>query len=197
MVSLLKNQTVSLAKTSGTELTRVAVGLGWDPVKKKAGLFGSLFGGGSDSIDLDASVVMLDANANPIDIVWFRKLSSNCGSLHHRGDNLTGEGEGDDEVIDIKLTSLSSNVKYLAVTVNSFRSQTFNEVDNAFCRIFNTANRDKEICNYKLKEQGPHTGVLIASLMRNGSDWEFTAHGIPCNGNTVEAMIPTIRQALI
>ena len=197
MVSLLKNQTVSLAKTSGSELTRIAVGLGWDPVKKKAGLFGGLFGGGSDSIDLDASVVMLDANANSIDIVWFRKLSSNCGSLHHRGDNLTGEGEGDDEVIDIKLTSLSSNVKYLAVTVNSFRSQTFNEVDNAFCRIFNTANRDKEICNYKLKEQGPHTGVLIASLMRNGSDWEFTAHGIPCNGNTVEAMIPTIRQALI
>ena len=197
MVSLSKNQTVSLAKTSGSVLTRIAVGLGWDPVKKKPGFFGSVFGGSSDSIDLDASVVMLDTNARPIDVVWFRKLNSDCSSLHHRGDNLTGDGDGDDEVIDINLTSLPSNVKFLAVTVNSFRSQTFNEVDNAFCRIFDTVNHNKEISNYKLKEQGPHTGVLIASLMRNGSDWEFTARGIPCNGNTVEAMIPTIRQALV
>lgn len=197
MISLSKNQTVSLAKTSGSSLTRIAVGLGWDPIKKKSGFLGSLFGGRSDEIDLDASVVMLDANAKPIDCVWFRQLNSKCGSLHHRGDNLTGEGDGDDEVIDINLTSLSSNVKYLAITVNSFRGQTFNEVDNAFCRIIDTANRDKEICNYQLKEQGPHTGVLIASLKRNGSDWEFTAHGLPCNGSTVESMIPTIRQALV
>jgi tellurium resistance protein TerZ len=197
MVSLTKNQTVSLAKTSGSSLSRIAVGLGWDPIKKKSGFLGGLFGGRSDEIDLDASVVMLDAVANPVDVVWFRKFDSSCGSLHHRGDNLTGEGEGDDEVIDINLNSLPSNVCFLAITVNSFRGQTFNEVDNAFCRIIDTASNDKEICNYKLEEQGPHTGVLIASLKRNGSDWDFTAQGLPCKGSTVEAMIPTIRQALV
>lgn len=197
MVSLQKNQTVSLSKSSGAALSRIAVGLGWDPVKKNSGFFGKIFGGSSDSIDLDASVVMLDNNLNVIDYVWFRKLQTSCKSLIHRGDNLTGDGDGDDEIVDINLTTLPANVKYLAVTVNSFRGQTFNEVDNAFCRVFNTANNNKEICNYKLNEQGTHTGVVISSLKRNGSDWEFTAHGVPCNGDTVEKMIPTIRQILV
>ncbi len=196
MVSLSKNQTVSLTKTTGSSLTHVAVGLGWDPVKKKAGFLGGLFGGGANSIDLDASCLMLDATGKSVDCVWFRQLKSNCQSLVHRGDNLTGEGEGDDEVIDINLTRIPSHVKFIAVTVNSFQGQSFNEVDNAFCRVFNTQNRDQEICHYKLTEQGDHTGVLIASLTRNGNDWNFTAHGLPCHGRTVEDMLPTIRNVL-
>jgi tellurium resistance protein TerZ len=115
----------------------------------------------------------------------------------HRGDNLTGDGDGDDEVIDIDLTSIPSNVKFIAVTVNSFQGQTFNEVDNAFCRVFNTQKSDQEICHYKLTEQGSHTGVFIASLTRNDRDWSFTAHGMPCKGRTVEDMLPTIRNVLV
>ncbi len=118
MVSLSKNQTVSLSKQS-TALSQLQFGLGWDPVKKK-GLFGSIFGG-NDSIDLDAGCVLLDAAGNKIDTIWFRKLKSSCGSVVHSGDNLTGEGDGDDEIIHVNLLKLPANVEYLAFTVNSFR----------------------------------------------------------------------------
>lgn len=198
LVSLTKNQTVSLTKIADSSLSNISIGLGWDPIKKKSkGFFASLFSGAdSGEIDLDASCVLLDAQCNPIDTVSFNKLQSDCGAVNHRGDNLTGEGSGDDEVIDVDLTALSPDVAFLAITVNSFRGQTFNEVDNAFCRIVNSANK-KEICNYKLAEQGSHTGIFIASLTRKEGDWEFKAHGLPCIGRTVNDMIPNIKSALV
>ena len=197
MVSLIKNQTVSLTKTANSTLTNIAIGLGWDPIKKKSkGFLSSIFGSDSSAIDLDASCVLLDAQCNPIDVVCFNKLSSHCSSVHHRGDNLTGEGGGDDEVIDVNLKALSQDVVFLAITVNSFRGQTFDEVDNAFCRIF-TSETKKEICNYRLNEQGAHTGIFIASLSRKEGDWEFTAHGLPCTGRTVKDMLPQIKEALL
>ena len=194
MISLAKNQTVSLAKIADTKLTKILIGLGWDPVKK--GFF-SHFLGGSKAIDLDASVVMLDQLGQQVDCVWFAQLDSHCGALHHRGDNLTGEGDGDDEVIEVNLTRIPPEVKFLAVTVNSYRGQTFNEVDNAFCRVVDPVNHNKEICNYTLKEQGSHTGVVIATFERKGTDWEVTARATPCNGRTIEEMIPTIRNILV
>ncbi len=197
MVSLTKNQTVSLTKTAGTALSNIAIGLGWDPVTKKKGFFGSLLGGNNDAIDLDASCVLFDSSGKEIDIVWFRKLKSSCGSVTHRGDNLTGEGDGDDEVIDLKLNTLPSQIQHIAITVNSFQGQSFNDVDNAFCRVINTQQNEKEICHYRLTEQGSHTGILIASLSREGNDWSFKAHGLPCNGKTVNDMIPNIRQAVV
>jgi hypothetical protein len=87
MVSLSKNQTVSLSKQSSA-ISQLKFGLGWDPVKKK-GLFGNIFGG-NDAIDLDAGCVLLDSAGNKIDTIWFRKLKSTCGSVVHTGDNLTG-----------------------------------------------------------------------------------------------------------
>ncbi len=120
MISLSKNQTISLAKESSA-LSRVQFGLGWDPVKKKK-FSGWLFGGGSasDSIDLDASCVMLSQAGKPVDTVSFRHLTSKCRSVQHTGDNLTGEGDGDDEVINVDLSRLPAEVEYLAFTVNSF-----------------------------------------------------------------------------
>ncbi|EFH9774009.1 tellurium resistance protein TerZ, partial [Escherichia coli] len=128
MVSLVKNQTVSLSKESSA-LSQLHFGLGWDPVKKK-GLLGGLFGG-NDSIDLDAGCVLMDSTGKTIDTIWFRKLKSTCGAVMHSGDNLTGEGDGDDEVIKVNLSRLPANVEYLAFTVNSFRGQSFNDVENA------------------------------------------------------------------
>ena len=183
MVSLSKNQTVSLSKQS-TVLSQLQFGLGWDPVKKK-GLFGSIFGG-NDSIDLDAGCVLLDAAGNKIDTIWFRKLKSSCGSVVHSGDNLTGEGDGDDEIIRVNLTKLPANVEYLAFTVNSFRGQSFNDVDNAFCRVVDLTN--KELARYQLTEQGAHTGIIIASLRRNNGNWDFTAHGKASGGRTIDDM---------
>lgn len=183
MVSLSKNQTVSLSKQS-SQLSELKFGLGWDPIKKK-GLLSGLFGG-SDSIDLDAGCVLMDSAGNKIDTIWFRKLTSSCGSVVHSGDNLTGEGDGDDEVIGVNLSKLPAKVEYLAFTVNSFRGQTFNDVENAFCRVVDQTG--KELARYKLTEQGPHTGIVISSLRRNNGNWDFTAHGHACRGRTIDDM---------
>lgn len=185
MVSLTKNQTVSLSKQSSA-INRLHFGLGWDPIKKKGGFLSKMFGGGNDAIDLDAGCVLLDKDGNTIDTIWFCQLKSRCGAVVHSGDNLTGEGDGDDEVIVVELPKLPAQVEYLAFTVNSFRGQSFNDVENAFCRVVDQA--DKELARYELKEQGAHTGIVIASLRRNNGQWDFTAHGKACSGRTIDDM---------
>ena len=186
-ISLSKGQTISLSKDGGGGLTKIFMGCGWDPAQpKKKGILGSIFGGSSvDEIDLDASVILFDGDKSPIDVVWFQQLTSKDGAIEHGGDNLTGEGDGDDEVIYVNLTAMARNVKYLVFTVNSFRGQTFNEVDNAFARLVDDTN-GKEICKYALTEQGAHTGVIMASMEGTGSGWKMTAHGIPANGRSVQ-----------
>lgn len=193
MVSLSKNQSVSLTKQSAS-LAKVNFGLGWDPIAKKKGFLASLFGS-SDEIDLDASCILLDKSGNAIDTVWFGQLKSKCGSILHTGDNLTGEGDGDDEVICVDLIKLPASVEYLAFTVNSFRGQTFNDVENAFCRVVDQ--NGKELARYQLNEQGSHTGIIISSLRRNGGQWDFTAHGVPCVGRTIDAMYPQIVETVV
>ena len=89
-ISLAKEQKISLSKESGGGLTKVFMGLGWDPVKSK-GLLGKLLGGGGE-IDLDASCLLLDSNKDPIDVVWFRQLASKDGSIKHSGDNRSLRG---------------------------------------------------------------------------------------------------------
>lgn len=188
-ISLAKNQTVSLAKEAPS-LTHLHIGLGWDPIKKK-GFFG--FGGGADSIDLDASVIVTDASKNIIDEVWFRQLSSRDGSIKHSGDNLTGDGDGDDEIIRVDLTRLSKDAAHIVVTVNSFRGQTFNEVDNAVCRLVDQ-NTGKEICRYELREKGSNTGFVMAAISREGNGWAVKALGEPTNGRTVKDLAgPALR----
>ena len=193
MVSLTKNQAVSLTKTTGSKLSEVSIGLGWDPIKKEKGFFGKIFGG-SDAIDLDASCILLTKDREELECIFFNQLQSACGSIQHQGDNLTGEGDGDDEVIHANLAKLSDEVHYLAITVNSFRGQTFNEVENAFCRLVDK--NSSEICRYQLADKGAHTGILIASFCRQDDDWIFTAHGLPCKGRSIQEMIPEIRNAL-
>ena len=184
-ISLAKGQTVSLEKDTG--LSKVFMGCGWDPAQpKKKGFFSSLLGGGgSDEIDLDASVIVFDAARKQIDVIWFQQLKSNDGSIQHSGDNLTGEGEGDDEKIHVDLKALDSKAKYLVFTVNSFRGQTFDEVDNAFARLVDQ-DKNTEICRYTLNEKGQHTGVVMASMEKTASGWQLTAHGTPTNGRTAE-----------
>lgn len=180
MILLSKNQTISLTKTTDNNLTSIVIGTGWDPVNKSKGFFG--FGGGS--IDLDASVILLDEEKNEVDAIYFGHKKSKCGSILHHGDNLTGEGDGDDEIIDINLESLPSNVKYIGITVNSFKGQTFDKVSNAYCRILD-AKTNKELVKYSLSEQGNHTGIVIAYLEKVNYEWMFTATGYPCQGRII------------
>jgi tellurium resistance protein TerZ len=187
-VNLSKGQKISLDKEAGGALTKVTMGLGWDAIKSK-GLFG--FGGKSETVDLDASCVLFDEANNPIDTVWFRQLKSKDGSIVHTGDNRTGAGDGDDEQIVVDLSRVPANVKSLVFTVNSFTGQSFEKIENAFCRIMNAAD-SKEVARYDLSVQGSHTAQIMAKLYRHNGEWKMHAIGENGSGRTIEDLIRQI-----
>jgi tellurium resistance protein TerZ len=185
-VSLEKGQRISLEKEVGKTLTKIVMGLGWDAKK-------GFFGGGS--IDLDASCVMFGQGKEYCDTVWFRQLTSKDGSVTHRGDNLTGEGEGDDEQIIVNLSRVPKEVSTLIFTVNSFRGQTFKKIVNAFCRILD-ATDNKEIARYDLSGGADTTAMIMAKVYRHNNEWKMQAIGEPANGKTFQDLIPIIEKFL-
>ena len=193
MVSLQKGQSVRLEKSGGGTLTRVAMGLGWD-VRKAKGLFGIFGGSGGDS-DLDASCLLFDAGHNLLDQVWFRQLASEDGSIVHSGDNRTGAGDGDDETINVDLTRLPANVHTLVFTVNSFTGDSFDRIENAYCRVVDSTN-GKELARYDLTGSGTHTGQVMAKLVRAGNGWEMKALGERTSGRTFHEMMGAINSTL-
>ncbi|VWB80139.1 tellurium resistance protein TerZ [Burkholderia lata] len=193
-LTLSKNQSISLEKTAGRGLTSISLGLGWDPVKS-GGFFSKMLGGGSNDIDLDASCILLDGDMKSVDLVWFRQLESRDGAIEHSGDNLTGEGDGDDETIHVDLQRLSGTIQYLVFTVNSFRGQTFDQVENAYCRILDDS-KNQELARFNLAEKGRHTGVVMASLSRGGGGWEFKAIGQSTHGRTADDLVNLAIQAV-
>ena len=190
-VSLVKGQKISLEKEAGGTLTQVRMGLGWDVAKPK-GMLGKVFGGGgSDAIDLDASCGLFDAQRNLIDLVWFRQLKSRDGSIQHTGDNLTGAGDGDDESIIVDLSRVPATIKSLVFTVNSYRGQTFDTVENAFCRLVDHRS-NREIARYNLSAQGGHTAMVMAKVYRHNDEWKMHAIGDAAAGRTFQEIIPAI-----
>lgn len=187
-VNLQKGQKISLDKEAGGALARVTMGLGWDAIKSK-GFFG--FGAKTESVDLDASCVMFDEQNRPVDVVWFRQLKSQDGSIVHTGDNRTGAGDGDDEQIIVDLSRVPANVKSLVFTVNSFTGQTFAQVENAFCRVVNAAN-NQEVARYDLSVQGEHTAQIMVKLYRHGGEWKMHAIGENGRGRTFDELLPQI-----
>ncbi len=192
MVSLTKGQGISLTKAA-PGLAVVAMGLGWD-VAKKGGFFGALLGG-SDSIDLDASCLMFDGTGGLVDTVWFRQLRSNDGSVVHSGDNRTGDGDGDDEVINVRLGAVPANVQTLVFTVNSFTGQDFSKIANACCRAVDAAT-GKELARFNLSETGSHTAQVMGKLVRKDGGWDFVAIGTTGRGRTFHDLMPIITAAL-
>lgn len=175
-VSLQKNQTVSLVKAGRPLLTSVKMGLGWEPAFR-----------GKD-IDLDASVIAYGANRKKIDACFFGKLSILGGVIQHSGDNLTGEGGGDDEVITVHLGGLPPEVTGLVFTVNSFSGQKFTDVAKAYCRLLD-AGTGEELVRFDLTNAEPRTGVMMAKLIRQFSgEWEMTAMGEYVDARTVRGM---------
>ena len=191
-ISLVKGQKISLAKEAGKDsngLSKILIGLGWD-VKKKGGFFG-LGASAGDDIDLDASAGLYNEANELVDLVWFRHLNSNDGSVHHSGDNRTGGGDGDDESITIDLAHISANIKTVVVTVNSFRGQTFDTVENAFVRAVDCSN-GKEIAKYNLSCTGRHTGQIMAKIYRHNGEWKMCAIGENATGRTYMDMSSAI-----
>ncbi|MFI2378937.1 TerD family protein [Streptomyces sp. NPDC018964] len=183
-VSLQKNQTVSLVKGGRPLLSQVKMGLGWEPAYR-----------GKD-IDLDASVIAYGPQRNHIDSCYFGKLQIVNGAIRHSGDNLTGEGGGDDEVITVDLGRLPQEVSGLVFTVNSFSGQKFTEVAKAYCRLLD-ATTGEELVRFDLTSAEPQTGVMMAKLIRQYSgEWEMTAMGDFVKSRTVRGMVKPAGQAL-
>lgn len=193
MVSLTKGQSVRLEKSGGGTLTRVAMGLGWD-VRQPKGFFAKLTGGNSE-VDLDASCLLFDAQQRLLDQVWFRQLASEDGSIIHSGDNRTGAGDGDDEVINVDLTRIPAQVQTLLFTVNSFLGDSFDRIENAYCRLVDSTN-GAELARFDLTGAGSHTGQVMAKLVRNGDGWDMKALGDRTSGRTFQDMMPAIQSAL-
>ncbi|MFF3321666.1 TerD family protein [Streptomyces sp. NPDC002889] len=183
-VSLQKNQTVSLVKGGRPLLSQVKMGLGWEPAFRGA------------DIDLDASVIAYGPNRNHLDSCYFGKLSILNGAIKHSGDNLTGEGAGDDEVIVVDLGRLPADTTGLVFTVNSFSGQKFTEVAKAYCRLLD-ASTGEELVRFDLTGAEPQTGVMMAKLIKQFSgEWEMTALGDFVKSRTVRGMVKPAAQAL-
>jgi tellurium resistance protein TerZ len=193
-VDLVKGQRISLDKEVGGALSRVVMGLGWD-VAKRGGFLGGLFGGG-DSIDLDASCVMFDEAGHAVDTIYYAQLQSRDGSVIHTGDNLTGEGEGDDEQIRVDLSRVPQNVKTLVFVVNSFTGQDFGRIENAFCRLVDETT-GAEIARYNLSGGGSHTAQVMAKVYRGSEGgWDMSAIGENASGRTFRDLMPAITASL-
>ncbi|MCU1661276.1 MAG: tellurium resistance protein TerD [Pseudonocardiales bacterium] len=171
-VSLTKGGNVSLSKEA-PGLTAVIVGLGWD-VRSTTGA----------DFDLDASAILLNAGGKVVSdkhFVFFNNLTSPDGSVEHTGDNLTGEGEGDDETIKVNLATVPAEVARIVFPVSIYdadtRRQSFGQVTNAFIRVVNAAG-EKEIARYDLTEDAStETAMLFGELYRHGPEWKFRAVG--------------------
>ncbi|WP_052868316.1 TerD family protein [Streptomyces niger] len=183
-VSLQKNQTVSLVKGGKPLLSSVRMGLGWEPAFR------------GRSVDLDASVIAYGPDRKKIDNCFFGKLAILNGAIQHSGDNLTGEGAGDDEAITVHLGGLPPEVTGLVFTVNSFSGQKFTDVAKAYCRLLD-AQSGEELVRFDLTGSEKRTGVLMAKLIRQYSgEWEMTALGEYVDSRTVRGMIKPGAQAL-
>jgi len=171
-VSLRKGGNVSLTKEA-PGLTAVTVGLGWD-VRSTTGT----------DFDLDASAILASGAGRVLSdahFVFFNNLTSPDGAVEHTGDNLTGEGEGDDEQIKVDLATVPAEVDKIVFPVSIYqadeRGQSFGQVRNAFIRVVNQAG-GAELARYDLSEDAStETAMVFGELYRNGADWKFRAVG--------------------
>ncbi|GAA2432427.1 MULTISPECIES: TerD family protein [Streptomyces] len=171
-VSLAKGGNVSLSKEA-PGLTAVTVGLGWD-VRTTTGT----------DHDLDASALLCNESGKVLSdshFVFYNNLTSPDGSVQHTGDNLTGEGEGDDETINIDLTAVPGPVSKIVFPVSihdaQARGQSFGQVRNAYIRVINQAG-GAELARYDLSEDAStETAMVFGELYRHGAEWKFRAVG--------------------
>lgn len=183
-INLQKGQRISLTKEN-PGLKKIMVGLGWDAVNQTSkGLLGGLFASKQADIDCDASVLMLDENdklRGKENLVYFGNLKSKCGSVQHMGDNLTGDGDGDDEQVMVDLSTMPQNIVKLVFVVNIYaaaqRKQHFGMIKNAFIRLINLSD-NKEMFRFNLTEEySGKTGLFAGEIYRNNGEWKFIAVG--------------------
>ncbi|BCB04122.1 TerD family protein [Bacillus sp. KH172YL63] len=181
-IQLSKGQRIDLTKTN-PGLIRAVIGLGWDTNK---------YQGGHD-FDLDASAFLVDENdkcVNDQDFIFYNNLSHPSESVIHTGDNLTGEGDGDDEQLIVDFSKIPSYVHKIGITVTihdaDARRQNFGQVSNAFVRLVDDAS-DNELLRFDLGEDfSIETAVVVCELYRHGNEWKFSAIGSGFSGGLAD-----------
>ncbi|MGN0695514.1 MAG: TerD family protein [Oscillospiraceae bacterium] len=189
-VNLQKGQKVDLTKNN-QGLSRVIVGLGWDEVAQKRGLFSKK----PADIDCDASAIMLTAGdklSSNSDVVFYHNLRHSSGAVNHQGDNLTGAGDGDDEQIIVDLKKVPDQYQKIVFVVTIYqareRAQHFGLIQNAFIRIVDASN-GSELCKFNLSENySGSTAMIFGELYRYNGEWKFSAVGQPTNDNGISEM---------
>lgn len=196
-VNLQKGQKVDLTK-GNTGLRNIMVGLGWDEAENrsaKGGIFGGLFSGKPAAIDCDATAFLCkNGKVNgKADVVYFGNLRHSTGSVIHQGDNLTGEGDGDDEQILVQLNNIPADYDKIVFVVNIYqareRKQDFGMIENAFIRIVD-ADTNKELLKYNLSENyDGMTAMIFGEVYRHENEWKFAAIGQATRDNSIGELL--------
>jgi stress response protein SCP2 len=169
VIELTKGQELALTDDEGAPLTRFQLGVGWDKAPT-AGFIGT----GAPEIDLDASAVQF-AGGQLFDLAFYNNLKTRDGSVVHLGDNTTGRGEGDDEVITVDLTKVYGKVDTIVLFVSSYQGHTLEWIANAYCRLVDEG--DVELARFRLTGGVPQTGLVLAKLFRDVEGWQLRAIG--------------------
>lgn len=164
------------------DLSYITVGLGWDT--------------DSGEVDLDVSAVLLDSKGHEVETVFFGHLESLKHGIKHTGDNLTGEGDNDDEQITVDLRAVGSCVSQIVFVINIYTPRTtFRQVANPYCRVVDDSSSD-ELCRYSLKDAGSENALIVSKIAREaGGRWGFHALGLPCHGRTYKDSLPEIQRS--
>ena len=193
-VNLSKGQRINLSKEV-EGLSKIMVGLGWDAAKQSGGILNHLFGSTSYSIDCDASAITMGNGNKYRACIYYGNLSED--NVYHHGDNLTGDGDGDDEQITVDLAHLSSEIERIVFVVNIYncteRKQDFGLIKNAYLRLVDEST-GKEICKYNLSDDyAGKTAMIFAEVYRNNGEWKFNAIGQGTNDASISQLINRYR----
>lgn len=188
VIELTEGQEFALAAADGTPLSQVQMAVGWDH-SPTAGFLGS----GAAPIDLDASAVQF-ADGQLFDLAFFNHLATRDGSVVHLGDNTTGKGAGDDEVITVDLSRVYPKVDSILFLVTSYQGHSLEFIRNAYCRLVDDGGT--ELARYTLTLGVRETGLVMAKLSRDGSGWKLGAIGtgiaLKTPTGSIEALLPFV-----
>jgi len=193
-ISLAKGQKINLKKSNGSDLTTFCVGANWGAIEKK-----SLFGTKKEAVDLDLSVGVFDANKTLAEVVYFGKLKSS--GIVHSGDDRTGDADGDDgldnEVIQINLVEIPTNIENVVFVLNSFQGHDFATIPFASIRLYEgTPSKVNEIvATYNIVSDtkfARYVSMILGKLYRHNGEWKFSAIGEPTKDTKLEETLRTV-----
>ena len=183
-IKLSQGQEVKIRYADNRPLSKIIVGVGWDPVNS------------GDNMDVDSSVIMFGSRNVCNDIIYFGNKEHESGCLLHHGDNLTGEGgiqDGDDENITVQLDKVPTNVEKLVFILNIYRSadrhQTLDDVRNLYIKLYDPISK-KSLISYEIRgNTGRDTAMVIGAVYRQGREWSFKAIGRSLKADNIDQVV--------